>query len=206
MRWHKSKDATDPRDKVYGILSLVEKSEAALIEVDYRQTVKEVYTAAVKAIIHTTQCLDIISFYSTRDGNPHNLPSWVPDLSSSSGPPWSLQTGPIFKPAAGGSFSATQSCSETNESVLSVQGFCIDTISDLAEPCYQPKPGTHGVETALQAFSAWRKLQVSMKDTSVAKAEAFCKTILWSSFVQEEFVDADITLQDVVKARLRALI
>lgn len=42
LRWHKSKDATDPRDKVYGILSLVEKSEAALIEVDYRQTVREV--------------------------------------------------------------------------------------------------------------------------------------------------------------------
>lgn len=87
-----------------------------------------------------------------------------------------------------------------------MQGFCIDTISDLAEPCYQPEPGTHDVETALKAFSAWRKLQVSLKDTSIAKAEAFCKTILWNSFVQEEFEDADITLQDVVKARLRALI
>jgi hypothetical protein len=37
------------------------------------------------------------------------------------------------------------------------------------------------------------------------KAEGFCETILWSSFVREEFEDADITLQDVVKARLRAL-
>jgi hypothetical protein len=185
---------------------LVEKSEAALIEVNYRQTVKEVYSAAVKAIIQTTQCLDIISFYSTRDGNSHKLPSWVPDFSSSSGAPWSLQSRSIFTPAAGGPLSATHFCFLANDSVLNVQGFCIDTISILAEPCYQPQPGTHDVESALKAFSAWRKLHVSVKDTSMAQAEAFCTTMLWNSFVQEEFEDADITLQDVVKARLRALI
>ncbi|KAE9376524.1 HET-domain-containing protein [Stipitochalara longipes BDJ] len=206
LYWHKSKDASDPRDKVYGILNLVEKSEAALIEVDYRKTVKEVYTAAVKAIIQTTHSLDIISFYSTRDVNLHNLPSWVPDLSSSSGAPWSLQAGSIFKPAAGGPLSAKFSCFDANDNVLNVQGFCIDTISNLAEPCYQPQLGTHDVESGLKAFSAWRKLHVSVKGTSVAQAEAFCMTILWNSFVQEEFEDTDTTLQDVVKSRLRALI
>jgi hypothetical protein len=206
LGWHKSKDATDPRDKVYGILNVVEKSEAALIEVDYRQTVKEVYTAAVKAIIQITHRLDIISFYSTKDSNPHKLQSWVPDFSSSSGPPWGLESESIFKPAAGGPLSDTYFCFDANENVLNVQGFCIDTISKLAEPCYQPQPGTHNVETALKAFSAWRKLHVSVKESSMAQAEAFCRTILWNTFVKEEFEDADMALQDVVKARLRALI
>lgn len=89
--------ATDPRDKVYGLLGIsgVKRSPLAdmtlvldghiprLITVDYKITVEEVYTRACRAIIDQTGDLEILQI---REGDDFrvlkSLPSWVPDFST----------------------------------------------------------------------------------------------------------------------------
>ncbi|KAK8064963.1 hypothetical protein PG997_011710 [Apiospora hydei] len=75
--WHRK--ASDPRDKVYGIMGLV--GSAFDFEADYNSTVESVYTAAMSAVIIKDKQLTFFGLmtqqYELR--NP-KLPSWVPDL------------------------------------------------------------------------------------------------------------------------------
>ncbi|KAK8113375.1 hypothetical protein PG984_013901 [Apiospora sp. TS-2023a] len=71
--------ASDPRDKVYGIMGLVGQSFD--FEPDYNWTVERVYTAATAAIAKRDECLNFLGLISEQCElrNP-KLPSWVPDL------------------------------------------------------------------------------------------------------------------------------
>jgi hypothetical protein len=93
--------ATDPRDKIYALLGLFEKSqlpevlaevdgwegdnrpsnfERTILKADYRASVEDVYTSAVKAVVSATGCLDIICACQ----GPRGLRrSWTPDWSES---------------------------------------------------------------------------------------------------------------------------
>ncbi|KAL1592617.1 hypothetical protein SLS60_011033 [Paraconiothyrium brasiliense] len=100
-------EATDPRDKVYGILSLAKdcqnlgwhgatKQTRQLkrlpgsqtrgpwlpFTVDYALTPAQVFINVTKAIISTTRAIDILNFAG--HGTSTELPSWVPD--------WGCQT------------------------------------------------------------------------------------------------------------------
>ena len=73
--------ATDPRDKIYAVLSLV--SEPHSINIDYRKSKKEVFTESAIALINTMSNLDVIcqSYWESPATRPKsNLPSWVPDF------------------------------------------------------------------------------------------------------------------------------
>lgn len=94
--------ATDPRDKIYALLGLFEKSQLpeklaevdgwegdnrppnfdrTMLTADYRASVDDVYTAAVKAVVSATGCLDIICACQ----GPRGLRrTWTPDWSE----PW----------------------------------------------------------------------------------------------------------------------
>ncbi|OBT60746.1 hypothetical protein VE03_10875 [Pseudogymnoascus sp. 23342-1-I1] len=77
-------EATDPRDKIYGLLGLT--TQAKELVVDYRKSVAEVYTDVAILEINASANLDIITqnpfqgFSSSAERLP-NLPSWVPDFS-----------------------------------------------------------------------------------------------------------------------------
>ena len=70
--------ATDPRDKVYGLLGLMEDSVATLIEPDYTDTVTNVYTSFTLATIKGTGSLDILRHSAFIEGS--STPSWLPLL------------------------------------------------------------------------------------------------------------------------------
>ena len=70
--------ATDPRDKVYGLLGLMEESVAKLIEPDYTDTVTNVYNSFTLATIKGTGSLDILRHSAFTEGS--SLPSWLPLL------------------------------------------------------------------------------------------------------------------------------
>ncbi|KAI0413224.1 heterokaryon incompatibility protein-domain-containing protein [Xylaria grammica] len=87
------REATDPRDKIYGILSLLRgrstntgQAAKALIVPDYspEMNYEKVFTKAVFNIIEFSASLDIICQpgSASRDIDPR-LPSWVPDFSQS---------------------------------------------------------------------------------------------------------------------------
>ena len=77
----RSSEATDPRDKVYGILGLLNKIPDRL-SIDYDQTVEEVYIGIVKLLSEQSKRLDFLSWVEERDpsfsSKEFKLPSWAP--------------------------------------------------------------------------------------------------------------------------------
>lgn len=85
-RWAES---TDHRDKVFGLLSLAEDALSlgypdagsgwAPFRVDYRLSKEQVFIRTAKAIISTTNSLDVLRFAGKRADGYDGLPSWVPN-------------------------------------------------------------------------------------------------------------------------------
>ncbi|EPE32089.1 hypothetical protein GLAREA_12171 [Glarea lozoyensis ATCC 20868] len=75
--------ATDPRDKIFGILGLVNADQRLTMEPNYSIHVEEVYTEATKEISSTENTLTLImdlagiGWYRALN----QLPSWTPDFS-----------------------------------------------------------------------------------------------------------------------------
>lgn len=72
-------DTTDPRDKIFGLLGLVEKFPAAFP--DYRLTVNEVYTAFTEFYLEQEQNYYILGHRCSFDSGV-GLPSWTQDWTS----------------------------------------------------------------------------------------------------------------------------
>lgn len=90
-------EATDPRDKIYGVLGLARESiegdsstetnrfpegqhEPPRFVVDYSKTVSEVYQHLAKYLINRDRNLDVLCILSTHRGpGSSDLPTWTPD-------------------------------------------------------------------------------------------------------------------------------
>ncbi len=68
----------DDRDRIYGLLGLVEKS---MVQPNYTISVPDLYRQITLAIIADTRSLDVLS-HAGRMRKYHALPFWVPDWSS----------------------------------------------------------------------------------------------------------------------------
>ncbi|KAH7177111.1 heterokaryon incompatibility protein-domain-containing protein, partial [Dactylonectria macrodidyma] len=76
-------DATDSRDKVYGMCGLLQSilpKEATLPEVDYNKPVAQIFEDATCCLIWSTKSLLPLEIIVRPNGQPNDLPSWVPDL------------------------------------------------------------------------------------------------------------------------------
>ena len=76
----RSYQATDPRDKVFALLSIVDDEDRAAIEVDYSIDATTLYVDVAWYIIQSTETLDILE-HAGFGKKLQNLPSWVPDWS-----------------------------------------------------------------------------------------------------------------------------
>ena len=65
-------DATDPRDRIFAVLSLVEAQARLLIPIDYSMSLEVVSSNAMAAIIATQRNLEILSYMNHYD-KPHDL-------------------------------------------------------------------------------------------------------------------------------------
>ncbi|KAF4967947.1 hypothetical protein FSARC_4600 [Fusarium sarcochroum] len=83
LRACRRKLASDPRDKIYGILGVLPASIRDEFRADYNLSVKDVYTEVVDFLLKTTERLDIISeaIHFPVHTNSNILPSFVPDWS-----------------------------------------------------------------------------------------------------------------------------
>jgi len=74
--------ATDPRDKLYGVLGIADTHST----VDYSITTKQVYCQFSKSWMMEDQKLNLLSYAGIgifpEYENPHDLPSWTPDWHS----------------------------------------------------------------------------------------------------------------------------
>lgn len=89
-------EATNPLDKVYGILSLADDTRTLgnwdahrgknrkwlPFKVDYNLSKEEVFINATKAILCTTRSLDVLRFARYEPNSANSLPSWVADWSN----------------------------------------------------------------------------------------------------------------------------
>ena len=85
--------ASDPRDKIYGLLGLANDGLSSLLNPDYNESVSSTYTRTAGAIIMHSKSLYLLSQARkvAKSDSPYSLPSWVPDWTTkeSSRDPWS---------------------------------------------------------------------------------------------------------------------
>jgi hypothetical protein len=81
----RSRNATDPRDKIYAFLSLAPPRQSRNIEVDYGIEPAQLYTDVAWKTFQLTQSFDFLSQTDFQDNNASaiSVPSWVPNLSVS---------------------------------------------------------------------------------------------------------------------------
>ena len=70
--------STDPRDKVFAMLALVDQADRTTMAPDYSKSVPQVYRETAREIIVKQGQLDILLAASGVNGSD-DLPSWVPD-------------------------------------------------------------------------------------------------------------------------------
>jgi hypothetical protein len=79
LQIHRNREATDPKDKVYGIIGLSSDfSSGTYLEPNYEFSIGEVYASVVRAHIEKYDNLDILGHCGFSGRDP-DLPSWVPD-------------------------------------------------------------------------------------------------------------------------------
>ena len=74
-------DATDPRDKIYSLLGLLDERERGAINPDYRKTALLVYAETMTYLLQTARSVQPACFFTLMKPNSSALPSWVPDFS-----------------------------------------------------------------------------------------------------------------------------
>lgn len=127
LRSCKRFDATDPRDKVYGLLGLISDFH---VEPDYNKTVAEVYADLSHSIIQHRQRLDVLCYAGI--GYPKlddlNLPSWTPDWRHNS-------DFHIFPLSTFNAAEQTEAVAPSSANLLELetQGMIVDEIAALAE-------------------------------------------------------------------------
>jgi hypothetical protein len=70
--------ATNPKDKIYGLYAVFARLNILLPAPDYGKPLEKIYEEACVAIVLHSGSLRILDYASTNARNP-NLPSWVPD-------------------------------------------------------------------------------------------------------------------------------
>ncbi|KAF2997712.1 hypothetical protein E8E13_006795 [Curvularia kusanoi] len=125
------RQATDPRDKVYGVLALAASQYAGLLRADYNAPVEEVYEQLVLALIDRTKWLDIFSHIASNQPPNLKLPSWVPDWTVDMGKEynsdWTERFKMITKYDACGNWVTAEY--QYSPGILRVRGTVVDTIT-----------------------------------------------------------------------------
>ncbi|KAL2682505.1 hypothetical protein Neosp_006957 [[Neocosmospora] mangrovei] len=87
MRLLRNFQATDPRDKIFALLSFARDGRELGVYPDYQASCKDVYVRTTAALVRNG-FIDVLSFCQPQK-TIDNLPSWVPDFSNTS------QAGPL---------------------------------------------------------------------------------------------------------------
>ncbi|KAJ4303231.1 hypothetical protein N0V90_002124 [Kalmusia sp. IMI 367209] len=130
--------ATDPRDKVYGLLAILPKGIAARIQPSYQPDVRvpNVYTSFAKASFLEEGNLNSLARLNITPMGLDGLPSWAFDLSSDA--PHTLMLTRHKRHAANGPRTSVPTFSDDGM-VMSCEGVFIDTIETLSAALHQGK-------------------------------------------------------------------
>ncbi|KAJ2984495.1 hypothetical protein NUW58_g6029 [Xylaria curta] len=149
----RSLHATDPRDKVYSLLGLINQKEAGVggLTPDYSVSVEECYKRATLAIMSYTRNLDVL-ITEQNSKSTLNLPSWVPDWGYLEKPAplqimgdrgWAgskeVTNNPIYRRFRASGSDQYYTATAVNGDALKLSGYVFDTIIALERVMEQPK-------------------------------------------------------------------
>ena len=171
-------NATDPRDKIYGLLGLATDSEQLCILPDYEKSIIEVYTDTSRKLIATGET-SILSWcqQSTR---VEGLPSWVPDFASDTPTAYgaNLRNRSLFSASSNTKFPGLSLSLQNDPCSIGLSGVKVGIITDLGS-VWTPELG----------------LTWSWKDATrhIHAVEAFCKQSAMSNS-PEQALDASMRI------------
>jgi hypothetical protein len=176
LLFHRLKEATDPRDKVYSLLGLTSASDE--IEVNYRRDVKKVYIDTATYVIRTSGKLDVLWAVP-----PHrdrfSLPSWVPDWSIDEDlqaeMAWGLQEPKLEYIYHASGTTVAEATVSSEEGILTAKGVVVTTIAQLGGATQM----THSrdIQQAIVAVHEWYSLVEEHQDDGNALLENFARTL-----------------------------
>jgi hypothetical protein len=180
--------ATDPRDKIYGLLGLDTDDTTEHVRMDYTQSVEEVYEDFLYSHLIHTKKLDILSHLRTDRRSNLKLPSFVPDwslnlsdLSIAEMMQWSVRCGilEIYNAAAGAQLEF-----KTRPGILAIKGVIIDAIKMIATNSihekHQATPPHSASNDYLDEYLAMAAVPPREKDDGLIRRQAF-----WLAMVAE---------------------
>jgi hypothetical protein len=174
---HASKEASDPKDKIFAFVGI--SKESGTYPIDYSSPVSHVYMNFAHHTILQSRSLDFICAIRRYGNNSSQikLPSWVPNWGMKPAYPEDFFTDhnkSLYRVYASGSTNA-QVQFNLDEGAIFVQGGIIDTICHLGRPCLMER--ADDFEPALTALLDWWTLSKSLSDASVQSQEAFVRTL-----------------------------
>jgi hypothetical protein len=178
MLHHFYKVASDPRDLIYGLAALANRTSPYKIEVDYGLSPRAVFTNFAKLEIETSRKLDIITRVLP-DFNTQQLPSWVPDWSRDAGWPEEHESlYDMFQPELR-FYAAGQSESEIafKEDFMTFKGINIGYIDLLGPRTNMTGYGSRNTRKGISALRTSWEFVAIMDGASVVEHEAFARTI-----------------------------
>ncbi|KAI8942841.1 hypothetical protein NX059_000881 [Plenodomus lindquistii] len=170
----RGRKASDSRDKVYALLSLVQSKSAKLpLTPDYSITDKEVYLRATVDIIKDSGSLSKLWTDAARKYRK-DLPSWVPDWSApgENGNQARAETTSLYSADCGITFDP--GVFKFNGGLLTVDGMCMDTIFFIGDPML-----SEDQDTVFKTLKTWLRV-TSPLSKQVQFMELICAEVLYS--------------------------
>ncbi|KAK4557081.1 hypothetical protein LTR86_006062 [Recurvomyces mirabilis] len=181
------KKATDPRDKIYGLLGLQSRKRPTPVMPDYAASLQDILISFATDVIKTQDwlvplCLDLRQELK-------GLPSWVPD--------WTFTaTNPVFYSIARFTWTWSYSAADElegnvmidGENVLSVDGIRVDHIDEIGEAYEMTKDCADQV-AVLQSWNKMIDLDNRGEDKYISGGtleQAFWRTMFADRFHQDQ--------------------
>ncbi|KAI8623863.1 heterokaryon incompatibility protein-domain-containing protein [Xylariaceae sp. FL1651] len=209
------REATDPRDKIYGILSLLKgrspitgQSARTLIVPNYSPEIsfETVFTRAVYSIIQFSASLDIICQQGDIIRSPDlKLPSWVPDFSQSVMVPGSLDRYLRQITCYDACAKRSASPSVIEENIMVLEGCLVDTIASTSgRMVYSNEEPIRSVLKKWYEFS--RELHSAVDGNDADSRSTDWKERFWRTLCGDTIMTRQrVPLQEDYKAPLRRI-
>ncbi|KAL9629274.1 MAG: hypothetical protein Q9204_005368 [Flavoplaca sp. TL-2023a] len=164
---------SDQRDRIYGVLSLVEESGRLGMKPDYTKTTSQVFQDVMLSSIFRTGDLNLLTCCELQ-GQRDEIPSWVPN--------WSIpKQSYTFIVANACLKSAAQAKYNDRDGYLSVIGLHVGMIQKAQQILEIDSLSAHNAHAALQRLTLWLRKELG-SDAYNRQVDAIWRTLCGNGF------------------------